>query len=133
VPDKFLREAEIIAQNILISAPTISQIAAINAFDYNHLSYIQSQFQKRRDFLYNELKDIFPIAKPDGAFYLWCDISKYSNNSYEFAYDLLEKAKVATTPGVDFGNYPNFLRIAYVKDIEILKEGAKRIKEYLKI
>jgi aspartate/methionine/tyrosine aminotransferase len=133
VPDKFLREAEIIAQNILISTPTISQIAAINAFDYNHLSYIQSQFQKRRDFLYNELKDIFPIAKPDGAFYLWCDISKYSNNSYEFAYDLLEKAKVATTPGVDFGNYPNFLRIAYVKDIKILKEGAKRIKEYLKI
>jgi len=131
MPDRLIRDAEIIAQNILISAPTISQYAAIEAFDYEHLKYIENEFKKRRDFLYNELKDIFSIAKPDGAFYLWCDISKYSNNSLEFANTLLEKAKVATTPGVDFGNYKNFIRIAYVKEIDALKEGAKRIKEYL--
>jgi len=131
VPDFLVRKAEIIAQNILISAPTISQYAAIEAFDKEHLSYVRGEFKKRRDFLYSELKDIFNIAKPSGAFYLWCDISKYSNNSIEFANKLLKEAKVATTPGVDFGDFKNFLRIAYTKDIKILKEGAKRIKEFL--
>ena len=132
VPDNLVREAEIVAQNILISAPTISQYAALEAFDYKHLDYIASEFKKRREYLYNELKDIFNIAKPDGAFYLWCDISKYSNNSLEFANELLENAKVAVTPGVDFGEEPNFIRIAYVKNIDELKEGVKRVKEFLK-
>jgi len=133
VPDDKIREAEIIAQNILISAPTISQYAALEAFDYKYLEYIQNEFKKRRDFLYNELKNIFPIAKPDSAFYLWCDISKYSNNSLDFANKLLKEAKVATTPGVDFGDYKNYLRIAYTKDLDILKEGVKRIKNFLAI
>jgi len=131
LPDKFIRQAEIVAQNILISAPTLSQYSALEAFDYKHLKYIQTEFKKRRDFLYNELKDTFKIAKPDGAFYLWCDISKYSNNSLEFANELLYKAKVATTSGIDFGNYPNFIRIAYVKDINTLKQAVDRIKKFL--
>ena len=131
VPDRLVRQAEIIAQNILISAPTISQFGALGAFDYEYLDYIRAEFKRRRDFLYSELKDIFAIAKPDGAFYLWCDISKYSNNSLEFASMLLKEAKVATTPGVDFGNYNTFLRIAYTKDVETLKEGVKRIKEFI--
>ena len=133
VPNDKIRDAEIIAQNILISAPTISQYAALEAFDYKYLEYIQNEFKKRRDFLYNELKNIFPIAKPDSAFYLWCDISKYSNNSLDFANKLLKEAKVATTPGVDFGDYKNYLRIAYTKDLKILKEGVKRIKSFLAI
>ncbi len=131
VPDNLVRQAEIIAQNILISAPTLSQYAALEAFDYEYLKQIQNEFKKRRDFLYNELKELFPIAKPDGAFYLWCDISKYSKNSLEFAKKLLKEAKVATTPGVDFGEYPEFLRIAYTKDIKKLQEGVKRIKSFL--
>jgi len=132
VPDNLVREAEIIAQNILISAPTLSQYAAMEAFDYEYLSEVKEEFQKRRDFLYNELKDIFPIAKPDGAFYLWCDISKYSNDSLKFCDALLTEAKVAVTPGVDFGNYPTFIRIAYTKNIEELKKGAQRIKNFIK-
>jgi len=133
VPNDKIRDAEIIAQNILISAPTISQYAALEAFDYEYLDYIQNEFKKRRDFLYNELKEVFPIAKPDSAFYLWCDISKYSNNSLDFANRLLKEAKVATTPGIDFGNYSNYLRIAYTKDIDTLQEGVKRIKSFLAI
>ncbi len=131
VPDDLVRQAEIIAQNILISAPTLSQYAALAAFDYDYLEQIHNEFRKRRDFLYNELKELFPIAKPDGAFYLWCDISKYSNNSLEFAKRLLQEAKVATTPGVDFGEYPEFLRIAYTKDIKKLQEAVERIKSFL--
>ncbi|QCT94657.1 aminotransferase class I/II-fold pyridoxal phosphate-dependent enzyme [Caminibacter mediatlanticus TB-2] len=132
LPDNLVREAEIIAQNILISAPTISQYAAIEAFDYGHLQNIQKIFKKRRNFLYNELKDIFEIAKPDGAFYLWCNISKYSENALSFCDDLLIKAKVATTPGIDFGDYKKFIRIAYTKDITILNEAVKRIKKFIK-
>ncbi len=131
VPDKYKRMAEIIAQNILISAPTISQYAALNAFDYEYLNKTKDEFKKRRDYLYNELKDIFPISKPNGAFYLWCDISKYSNNSLEFCNILLENAKVAVTPGIDFGEFNNFIRIAYTKDIKELKIAVKRIKNFI--
>jgi len=133
VPDNLIRTAEIIAQNILISAPTISQYAAIEAFDYEYLEKTKNEFKKRRDYLYNELKNIFEIAKPEGAFYLWCNISKYSNNSFEFANELLEKERVAITPGIDFGKYDNFIRIAYTKDISELKKAVKRIKIFLKI
>ncbi|GAB6073677.1 pyridoxal phosphate-dependent aminotransferase [Nautilia lithotrophica] len=132
VPDNLVRDAEIIAQNILISAPTLSQYAALAAFDYEYLQQIKTEFQKRRDFLYNQLKDIFPIAKPEGAFYLWCDISKYSNNSIDFCNRLLEEAKVAVTPGIDFGEFNKFIRIAYTKNINELETAAKRIKNFIK-
>ena len=131
LPDDKIRQAEIVAQNILISAPTISQYSALNGFDYKYLSKITKEFKIRRDFLYNELKDIFPIAEPDGAFYLWCDIGKYSNNSFKFAMDLLKTKQVAVTPGIDFGDYPNFIRLSYTQPLNKLKEGAKRIKEFL--
>ena len=132
LPDDLIRNAEILAQNILISAPTISQYGAINAFDYEYLDEIKMEFQKRRDFLYENLKDIFRITPPKGAFYLWCDISKYSNNSFDFAKELLYKAKVATTPGIDFGNYPNYIRIAYTKNIYELEKAVIRIKNFVK-
>ena len=132
LPDKFIRDAEIIAQNILISAPTLSQYAAIKAFDYKYLENTKNEFKKRRDFLYKNLKNIFNITKPEGAFYLWCDISKYSNDSLDFSKKLLYKAKVAVTPGVDFGNFPNYIRIAYTKKIDELEIAVKRIKNFLK-
>ena len=132
VPDNLVRKAEIIAQNILISAPSISQYAALEAFDYKYLENTKKEFQKRKEFLYGELKDVFDITAPQGAFYLWCDISRYSKNSLEFTKELLYKAKVATTPGVDFGDYPNHIRIAYTKNIDELKIAVKRIKNFLK-
>jgi len=132
LPDNLIREAEIIAQNILISAPTLSQYASLNAFDYEYLEKVKNEFKKRRDFIYENLKDVFECKKPEGAFYLWCNISKYSNDSLEFSKKLLKDAKVAITPGVDFGNYENFVRIAFTKDIKTLEEGVKRIKKFLK-
>jgi len=132
VPDNLIRKAEIIAQNILISAPTLSQYAALNAFDYEHLKEIQKEFKLRRDFLYENLRDVFDITKPQGAFYLWCDVSKYSNDSLEFAKELLYKAKIAITPGIDFGNYQNYIRIAYTKNIYELEKAVIRIKNFLK-
>ncbi len=134
VPDKFIKKAEEIAQNLFISAPTLSQYAAIEAFDYDYLEKVRQTFKKRRDFLYKELKDIFYISsKPDGAFYIWADISKYSNDSLSFSKELLDKIHVAITPGVDFGNNETdkFVRFAYTISIDKMKEGVDRIKNFL--
>ena len=82
--------------------------------------------------LYEVITDI--DAKPEGAFYLWANVSKYTNNSFDFAKELLENIHIATTPGIDFGsnNTNQYLRFAYTRDIEHMKEGVERLKEYLK-
>jgi len=135
LPEKYIRRAEIVMQNLFIAAPAISQYGAMEAFDYNFLEQYKNEYKKRRDFLYNELKDIFRIdTAPVGAFYIWADISKYSHDCYSFAEELLEKTGVAVTPGTDFGknNTNNYIRFAYTRNIEHMKEGVKRIKSYLK-
>ncbi|WP_281950809.1 pyridoxal phosphate-dependent aminotransferase [Nitrosophilus kaiyonis] len=134
VPDNLKRKAVMLAQNIFISAPTISQYAAVEAFDYEYLKFVNETFKKRRDFLYNELKNIFTINKfPDGAFYIWADISKYSNNSFEFSKFLLEKIHVAVTPGTDFGKNETkkYIRFSYTRDLKHLEEGVKRLTSLL--
>jgi len=135
VPKSLERQAEIIAQNIFISAPTLSQYAALEAFDEEYLLSIKDIFKERRDYLYKELNDIFDVdAKPDGAFYLWANVSKYTNDSFAFAKELLENIHIAITPGKDFGsnNTNQYLRFAYTRDIDHMSEGVKRLKEYLK-
>ncbi len=134
VPKNLTREAEKIAQNIFISAPTLSQYAALEAFDKDYLNDIKNTFKKRRDYLYNELSLIFDIdAKPDGAFYLWANVSKFTDDSFKFAEELLENIHVATTPGVDFGSNKTeqYLRFAYTRDISHMSEGVERLKKYL--
>jgi len=134
LPKHLIKPAENIAQNLYLSAPTLSQYSALEAFDYDYLEQIKQEYKKRRDYLYNELKDIFEIsAKPDGAFYLWCDISKYSDDSVAFSYELLKKLHIAVTPGIDFGenSTKTKLRFAYTRDIEHMREGIKKLKLYL--
>ena len=134
VPENKVREAEIIAQNIFISAPTMAQYGALEAFDEDYLAQTKQIFQQRRDFLYNELKQLFTIEfKPQGAFYLWADVSKYTDDSYAFAKQMLQEIQVAATPGVDFGNNGtrHYLRFAYTRDIEHLREGVERMKKWL--
>jgi len=135
LPEDLVRPAEIVMQNLFISAPTISQQGCVSAFDYVFLADYRDEYEKRRNFLYNELKDIFKIdVLPEGAFYIWADMSAYSDDCYSFAMELLENAHVAVTPGVDFGvnNTKKYIRFAYTRNIEHMAEGIKRIKEYLK-
>ena len=135
LPERLVRPAEIVMQNLFISAPTMSQIGCINAFDYNFLRDYRAEYEKRRDYLYGELKEIFKIdVMPEGAFYIWADMSEYSDDCYEFALELLENAHVAVTPGVDFGfnNTKKYIRFAYTRNIEHMAEGVRRLKEYLK-
>jgi aspartate/methionine/tyrosine aminotransferase len=134
LPEKFVRKAEIVIQNVFISPPTISQFSALGAFDYTYLEKNRNIFKKRRDFLLNELKDIFDIdIKPEGAFYIWANIEKYSDNALYFSKELLEKIHVAVTPGIDFGSNrtDRYIRFAYTRDIKELQEGIRRLKSYL--
>ncbi|WP_456426800.1 pyridoxal phosphate-dependent aminotransferase [Desulfurobacterium sp.] len=134
LPENLMRKAEIILQNFFISAPTISQYAALGAFDYQYLSKVTETFRKRRNYLLNALSPLFDIdAKPEGAFYIWANISKYGKNSFEFAKELLENIHVAVTPGVDFGKNgtENYIRFAYTRNINHLAEGVERLKSYL--
>jgi len=134
LPEDLIRKAEIIMQNVFISPPTLSQYGALGAFDYEHLEKNRKIYEERRNYLYNELVKLFEIdAKPEGAFYIWANISKYSKNSFEFCKKILNDIHVAITPGVDFGsNKTNeYVRFAYTRDIEHMKEGIKRLREYL--
>jgi len=134
LPDDLVRKAEIIVQNIFIAANTPAQYAALEAFDEDHLRYVRDTFRQRRDVLYKELKDIFSIdVMPDGAFYIWADIGRYSNDSMEFCRRLLDQKAVAITPGIDFGRNrtQDHVRFAYTQDISILRTGVERIREFL--
>ncbi|PLX71358.1 MAG: aminotransferase [Denitrovibrio sp.] len=135
MPEKLVRSAEIVMQNLYISAPTVSQLGCVEAFDYDFLADYKAEYEKRRNFLYSQLKDIFKIdVLPEGAFYIWADISDYSDDCYSFAMELMENAHVAVTPGVDFGvnQTGRYIRFAYTRSIEHMAEGVKRIKDYLK-
>ena len=134
VPKEQVRHAEIVAQNLFISAPTLSQYGALEAFDEAYLAEIKTEFKARRDYLYTELSQLFEIdAKPEGAFYIWANISQYSNDSFAFAKELLENIHVATTPGIDFGSNRthHYLRFAYTRSIEHMREGISRLRDYL--
>lgn len=135
-PEKYIRDIEKIVQNVYICPPSFSQYAAIEAFDYEYLEKTRKEYEVRRNVLYDELSSVFDIdAKPEGAFYLWANISKYCNDSYKFAFDLLENAGVAVAPGIDFGgnNTNNYIRFAYTRNIKHMQEGVNRIKKYLRI
>ncbi|RUM58605.1 MAG: pyridoxal phosphate-dependent aminotransferase [Persephonella sp.] len=134
LPEELIRKAEIVLQNVFISPPTLSQYGALGAFDYEYLDKIKNLYKERRDFLYRELSEIFDIdVKPEGAFYIWANIERYSDNSFKFSKEILENTHVAITPGVDFGNNntDKYIRFAYTRNIEHLREGVNRLKEYL--
>ncbi|HDL20136.1 MAG TPA: aminotransferase class I/II-fold pyridoxal phosphate-dependent enzyme, partial [Nitrospirae bacterium] len=95
LPAKLVRKAEMAIQNIFIAANTPAQYAAVNAFDGDYLGKVRAVFRERRDYLFPALSGIFSIpVKPEGAFYIWADVSKYGLKGSEFAEQLLEKHRV---------------------------------------
>jgi aspartate/methionine/tyrosine aminotransferase len=137
-PEAYVREADKLAQNIFLAASTISQYAALAAFKpatREILAEHREAFRERRDFLLPALRELgfdIPVT-PAGAFYLYADCSRFTDDSYAFAYDLLEQAGVAVTPGRDFGaNKPErHVRFAYTTSLEKLEQGVERLAAYL--
>ena len=72
-------------------------------------------------------------VEPTGAFYVFVNAKHISNNSYKLAFDILDKAQVGVTPGIDFGeNGEGFLRFSYANSMENITEGMNRVEHYLK-
>lgn len=138
-PERYVREIDKLSQNIYLAAPTPSQYAALAAFEPDTLALLDArrdEFKARRDYLVPALRALgFDIPQmPQGAFYVYAGCSRLTQNSYTFAVDLLERAGVAITPGMDFGdNAPQqHVRFAYTQSIEQLQEGVRRISAFLR-
>lgn len=137
-PPAYVADLDKLAQNLFLAAPTMAQHAALRAFDEDTISILEArrrEFQQRRDYLLPALRDIgfdIPVI-PDGAFYLYANCSRFSDDSYRFTSRLLEEAGVAITPGTDFGiNRPEtHVRFAYTTSMENLQEGVRRLREFL--
>lgn len=127
-----------LCQNLFISAPTVAQHAALAAFEPATLTELERRreaFRARRDFLVPALRQLgfdIPIL-PGGAFYLYADVSRLTDDSQRLAAELLAEAGVALTPGRDFGAYrqAEHLRFSYAAPLARLEEGVDRLRRWL--
>jgi aspartate/methionine/tyrosine aminotransferase len=137
-PATHVREVEKLAQNLYISASTVAQHAALAAFEPGTLAILEErrrELKARRDFLLPALETLgfrVPVA-PEGAFYIYADCSRLTDDSFAFAREVLTRAGVAITPGKDFGfNAPErHIRIAYTQPIARLEEAVGRLRAFL--
>jgi aspartate/methionine/tyrosine aminotransferase len=137
-PLAMVPEIDKLAQNLFLAAPTLAQHAALRAFDADNLEILESRreaFRERRDYLLPALRELgfeIPVT-PAGAFYLYADCSRFTTDSYEFSQRLLEEAGVAITPGTDFGTFrpQRHVRFAYTTSLENLREGVRRLRDFL--
>lgn len=128
-----------LAQNIFLAASTPAQYAALAAFDAGVKQELENRreiFHERRDFLLPALRALgfeIPLG-PQGAFYLYADCSRFTDDSQAFTLELLEKTGVAITPGLDFGDHraAQHVRFSYANTLSNLKEGVGRLREFLK-
>ena len=136
-PKEYIRPMQKIQQNFFISANSFVQWGGVAALREAESDAVRMRdiFNERRKFIIKRLRKIgLGIAvEPTGAFYILGNIKAFSTNSYEMAFDILEKAHVGVTPGIDFGkNCEGYLRFSYANSMENIGEGIDRIEQYLK-
>ena len=138
-PPAAVGELEKLAQNLYISAPSMAQHAALACFEPETLAILEQrrgEFAARRDYLLPALRELgFRIAvEPQGAFYLYADISAFGGDAFAFCRHFLETEHVAFTPGIDFGRYQadQHVRFAYTQSLPRLQQAVERIARGLK-
>ncbi|HUM80177.1 MAG TPA: pyridoxal phosphate-dependent aminotransferase [Methanothrix sp.] len=136
-PPQFIRPIQKMQQNFFICAGSLAQRAGIAALQESgaEVEEMKSIYNRRRRFMIKRLRELgFSIAvEPTGAFYVFANARSFSSDSYRLAFDILEKAHVGVTPGVDFGkNGEGYLRFSYANSIENIEEGLNRLELYLK-
>jgi aspartate/methionine/tyrosine aminotransferase len=135
-PKPFIRPIQKMQQNFFICANSLAQQAGIAALREAEEDVIRMKgiYNQRRHFMIKRLKALgFGITvEPTGAFYVFANARHISGDSYKLAFDILEKAHVGVTPGVDFGqNGEGYIRFSYANSIEKIAEGLDRIERYL--
>jgi len=136
VPEPLVRPIERLQQNLAISVPTLSQIAAEAAFDgAQEMEAIKRGYVENRQILIEGLPQagLSHFLPADGAFYLYADVSRFTADSFEFTKAMLEQAHVAATPGVDFDPFhgKSFVRFSYARSAEDMREAVARIARWL--
>ncbi|HAU79812.1 MAG TPA: pyridoxal phosphate-dependent aminotransferase, partial [Stenotrophomonas sp.] len=133
-PPQAVRELEKLAQNLYISASSIAQHAALACFEPESIAIFEQRraaFRERRDYLLPALRALgFRIeVEPEGAFYLYADVSAFTDDAQAFCAHFLETEHVAFTPGLDFGHHRanEHVRLAYTQDVPRLEDAVRRI------
>ncbi|MCX8115300.1 MAG: pyridoxal phosphate-dependent aminotransferase [Burkholderiaceae bacterium] len=138
VPPALLPTIEKLAQNLFICPSAVAQHAALACFEPESIAIYEqrrAEFRRRRDFLVPALERLgfdVPVV-PDGAFYIYADVSRFSNDSWDFAFEVLHATGVCIVPGRDFGNAETrrYVRISYANAYERLQEAVDRLGVYL--
>jgi aspartate/methionine/tyrosine aminotransferase len=136
VPERLVRPVERLAQNLYISAPYLSQVAALAAFDATEeLEAVKASYARNRAMLLDELPrlgiaDMHPV---DGAFYVYADVARFTNDAVAFSKRMLEEAGVAATPGADFDaeEGAHYLRFSFAGSEDDCREAVRRLRGWL--
>ncbi|HHY93605.1 MAG TPA: pyridoxal phosphate-dependent aminotransferase [Firmicutes bacterium] len=136
VPPGLVRAVQKLQQNLFICASSLAQHAAISALTEceEYVREMVSTYDARRRHLIRRLREIgLGVAvEPTGAFYVLANARRFSRDSYALAMELLEKARVAVAPGIDFGaNAEGYLRFSYANSVDNIEEGMCRLAAYL--
>lgn len=138
VPPAMFEATDRLAASLAICAPALAQHAALTCFEPEVMHIYENRrlsFKQRRDYLLPNLERLglhVPV-KPDGAFYIYTDISRYSNDSDAFSHQLLHQAGIAAVPGRDFGqaHAAHTLRLSYATGLDRLQEAIERLERFL--
>lgn len=137
VPKGLVRRMEKLNQHLFISAPALSQIAAVSAFDaVDELEEIKAQYQRNRDILMEGLTStgFGHFASPDGAFYIYVDVSEFTDDSLTFSKQLLQNQGIAASSGLDFDPVGGgtMMRFSYAGAEEEVRDAVDRLKAAFK-
>ena len=136
LPQALVRPIERVAQSLYISAPELSQVAASRAFEASEaLERVKERYRTNRALLDKALPELgLPLAAPmDGGFYAYCDVSRHTNDSMDFAKRLLAECQVAATPGLDFDTSEGHrhLRLSYAGSEADVATARERLRRWL--
>ena len=136
-PVDFIRPLQKMQQNFFVSAGSISQKAGLSALKEAEADVrdMIRTYDERRKYMVQRVRELgFGLAaEPDGAFYMLLNARHLSASSYDLAFEILEKAGVGVTPGIDFGqNAEGYIRLSYANSLENIKEGLDRIEGFLR-
>ena len=136
VPENMIRAAECLAQNLYISPPTLSQLATISVFEcFKELDANVARYAENRALLLKELPKagLDQLAPSDGAFYVYADVTRFTNDSQAFCQKVLAETGVAITPGIDFDTErgSQFVRFSFSGATADMAAATERLGDYL--